>query len=208
LLHGPHSEIDGQYAAIGARLVEKLTFPTPEPSVKTSDIEISPGLKVRTYTPEGYAGNKPVCVFFHGGGWSMGDLEGEDPQLRTASKDTGVVIVSVDYRLAPAHPYPAAPEDCLAAYYWAIKNSELLNTTPNEVIVFGTSAGGNLALCTALKLIDGGKADTLKGIVAVVPVTVAPEVVPEKLKGKYTSYTEHAEHTINTASGMHAFYGR
>lgn len=138
----------------------------------------------------------------------MGDLEGEDPQLRTASKDTGLVIVSVDYRLSPANPYPAGLDDCMAAYDWAVNNSDLLNTTPKEAIVFGTSAGGNLALCTALKLIDQGKAATLKGVVAIVPVTVAPDVVPEELKGKYTSYTENTEHTINSAPAMKTFFGR
>jgi versiconal hemiacetal acetate esterase len=187
--------------------VSKLTFPAPELSVKTEDMEIAAGLKVRIYTPAEYVGNKPVFVFFHGGGWTMCDLDSEDVQLRTTSKDTGVVIVSVGYRLAPAHPYPAALDDCVVAYDWAIKNSSLLNTTPNKAIVFGTSAGGNLALCTALRLIDEGKADTLNGVVAVVPVTVAPEVVPKSLKPKYTSYTEHDTHTINTASAMKAFLG-
>jgi len=175
--------------------------------VKTEDKEITGGLKVRIYTPLGYQGNQPVCVFYHGGGWAMGDLEGEDPQLRTISKDAGVVIVSVEYRLAPKHPYPTGLDDCVAAYHWAVENSEYLKTTPNAAITFGTSAGGNLALATALKLIDAGKSDTLKGVVAVVPVTVWKDAVPADMKSKYTSYDEHAEHTINTKSGMEAFFG-
>jgi len=164
-------------------------------------------LKVRIYTPPNYNVRKPVCLFYHGGGWALDDHTSEDAQLKTISKATGVVVVSVDYRLAPANPYPAALDDSCFAYHWAIKNSTFLNTTPNEAFTFGTSAGGNLALSTALRLIDGLQAETLKGVVAVVPVTIAPEVVPDALKNNYTSYDEHNLHTVNTASGMKAFYG-
>jgi versiconal hemiacetal acetate esterase len=210
-LRGPvtqYGSFDEQFNELGGVLVQTLKFPAPIASVNTEDKEISAGIKVRIYTPSGYAGNKPVCLFFHGGGWAMGDLDGEDHQLRTISKDARVVIVSVDYRLAPKNPYPAGLDDCVAAYKWALENSEYLNTTPNEAITFGTSAGGNLALSTALKLIDAGEASTLKGVVAVVPVTVLRSAIPEELKSKYTSYDEHANHTINTASGMQAFVGK
>ena len=138
----------------------------------------------------------------------MGDLDGEDSQVRTISKATGVVIVSVDYRLAPAHPYPAPLDDCVTAYDWALKNYSSLGTMQNAAFTFGTSAGGNLALSAALKVIDGGNGHTLKGVVAVVPVTIAPEAVPAALKPKYTSYDEHSEHTINTGLGMKAFFGQ
>lgn len=188
-------------------MVQHLIFAAPDASVKTEDKEIFPGLKVRIYSPANYGGDKPVCVFYHGGGWAMGDLEGEDAQLRTISKDAGVVIVSVDYRLAPRHPYPAGLDDCITAYHWAIENSEVLKTKKNAAITFGTSAGGNLALSAALRLIDAGEADTLKGVVAVVPVTIAPDAVPAELKEKYTAYEENANHTINTTSGMEEFYG-
>jgi versiconal hemiacetal acetate esterase len=137
----------------------------------------------------------------------MGDLDGEDTQVRTICRDAGAVIVSVDYRLAPQHPYPAPFEDCVFAYHWALQNTQLLNTMPGQAFTFGTSAGGNLALGVALKIIDEGMGKTLRGVVAVVPVTVAPEAVPENLKSWYTSYEEHAEHTINTRSAMEAFFG-
>ena len=208
LLHGPTVEdLFKQYEKNGELLVSKLTFPSPDLSVKTEDREIAPGLKARIYTPPGYSGNKPVCVFYHGGGWAMGDLDGEDIQVRIISKDAGVVIVSVDYRLAPAHPYPAPLDDCITAYHWAMKNTSHLNTLPNQAFTFGTSAGGNLALSTALKIIDAGLGDTLRGVVAVVPVTIDPESIPADLKSKYTSYKEHAENTINTESAMKTFFG-
>src|SRR4051812_10366897 len=83
LLHGPIDTVDDQFAAIGGILISKLQFPAPDTSVSTVDKLISPNLKVRIYTPSNYAEKKPVCVFYHGGGWAMGDLEGEDAQLRT-----------------------------------------------------------------------------------------------------------------------------
>jgi versiconal hemiacetal acetate esterase len=131
-----------------------LTFPTPDPSVKTIDKEISPNLKVRIYTPPDYNVDKPkpVAVSFHGGGWAMGDLDAEDIQFRTISKSANIVLVSADYRLAPANPYPAALNDCITVYHWALKNTDSLNTVPNQVILFGLSAGANLALCAALKI--------------------------------------------------------
>jgi versiconal hemiacetal acetate esterase len=137
----------------------------------------------------------------------MGDLDGEDYQVRTICKDAGVVIVSVDYRLAPKHPYPAPLNDCIEAYEWVLKNSALLKTTPNRAITFGTSAGGNLALATALNAIEKGLTDTLVGVVAIAPVTVDPNHVPEKWRKSYTSYDEHAENTINTKRAMEIFFG-
>jgi versiconal hemiacetal acetate esterase len=208
LLHGSVSEILAKYEKIGATLVSKLTFPSPDASVTTKDLTIRPGLQVRIYTPENYKGDRPVCVFYHGGGWAMGDLDGEDIQVRKICRDAGVVIVSVDYRLAPQHPYPAPLEDCVFAYNWALENTKMLRTTSGVAAVYGTSAGGNLALATALKIVDDGKGNTLVGVVAVVPVTVAPACVPEKLRSSYTSYDEHAEHTINTKSAMEGFFGK
>ena len=196
-----------KYGEIGLNLISKLDFPAPDQSVATKDLEIRPGLNARIYTPEGYGGNKPVCVFYHGGGWAMGDLDGEDVQVRTISRDAGIVIVSVDYRLAPQHPYPAPLDDCVFAYEWAVENTQLLNTTPGVAFTFGTSAGGGLALSVALKIIDEGKANTLVGVAASVPVTVDPVSVPEELKGSYKSYEEHAEHTVNTKSAMASFFG-
>lgn len=196
-----------QYGEVGATLVSKLQFPSSDLSVTTEEKQISPDLKVRIYTPPNYQGNRPAALFYHGGGWAMGDLDGEDYQVRTICKDAGVVIVSVDYRLAPKHPYPAPLDDCVEAYEWVLKNGAILNTTPNRAITFGTSAGGNLALATALKMIDKGLTDTLIGVVAIAPVTVDPNHVPAKWRNSYTSYDEHAESTINTKRAMEIFFG-
>lgn len=208
MLRGPIETANEQFLGFGATLMKSITFPPPDATVKTEDQEIEPGLKVRIYTPPNYAGNKPVVVFYHGGGWAMGDLNGEDFECREICRDTGLVIVSTEYRLAPQNPYPAGLEDCLTAYRWALKNSDFLNTVPNQAITFGTSAGGNLCLAVALKLIDAGEASTLKGVVTIAPVTVLPDAVPEKLNSKYTSYDEHANVTIDTAEAMKMFAGK
>jgi len=188
--------------------MKHITFPTPDPTVKIEDKEIAPNLKVRIYTPPNHVGNKPVVVFYHGGGWAMGDLNGEDYELREMCRDTGLVIVSTEYRLAPQNPYPAGLDDCITAYKWVLQSSSSLNTMPNQVITCGTSAGGNLALAVALKLIDAGESSTLKGVVTIAPVTVMRDAVPEELKSKYTSYDEHSENTVDTAEAMKAFVGK
>ena len=207
LLRGPIETVNEQFLGFGALLMKHITFPPPDPTVKTEDKEIAPTLKVRIYTPPNYAGNKPVVVFYHGGGWAMGDLDGEDYELREICRDTGLVIVSTDYRLAPQNPYPAGLDDCVTAYRWALENSSSLNTIPNQAITCGTSAGGNLALAVALKLVDAGDAGTLKGVVTIAPITVMRDAVPSHLKSKYTSYDEHSEHTVDTAEAMKVFAG-
>ena len=186
LFRGPTIEdiLSRQSQAVSAALVAKLTFPPGDASVKTENKTLTNGLKIRIYTPPDYSTPKPVCVFYHSGGWAMGSTDDEDFPLRTISKSTGVVIVSVDYRLAPVHPYPAALEDCVETYKWALANSESLNTVPRQVVLFGTSAGANLALCTALRLIDRVEARELKGVVAVVPATVDPEGSAGRVEGE------------------------
>lgn len=176
--------------------------------MKTEDKIISTDVTVRIYTPPNYTGGKPAGLFIHGGGWVFGDLDGEDGFCRSAATDAGVVLVSVDYRLAPNHKFPAALDDCLAAYHWIMGNTGHLNTTPGQIFTIGGSAGGGLALGVALKLIDEGLGGTVKGVVSLVPVTVHPDACPEELKAEFTSYDENADYTLNTNSGMRAFFGK
>lgn len=187
-------------------MVSKYTFPLPDPAVKTEERTTDEGLKVRIYTPKGYTGGKPVSVYYHGGGWAMGDLDGDDPFCRAISKGGGLVVVSVEYGLAPQNKHPGLMEDCWKGFQWTLKNSEALGGIKGKIITSGVSAGGQLALGLALKAIDEGYKDSLVGVVALVPATVHPEGVPEELKSKWTSYKEHAEHTVNTASAMEAFW--
>jgi versiconal hemiacetal acetate esterase len=138
----------------------------------------------------------------------MGDLNTEDAQCRIISKRCGVILVSVDYRLAPAHRYPTALDDCVEAARWAMENRSKLGVRDGPVAMIGTSAGGGLAFSTALRLIDEGLSDQLAGVVGLVPVTVHPDRVPSEMKERYTSYDEHAEHTVNTKDAMETFFGR
>jgi versiconal hemiacetal acetate esterase len=188
-------------------MVSKYTFPPPDPAVKTEDRTTDEGLKVRVYTPEGYTGGKPVSVYYHGGGWALGDIDGDDPFCRAISKGGGIVVVSVEYGLAPQNKHPGLMDDCWKGFQWTLKNAKDLGGVEGKIITSGVSAGGQLALGIALKAVDEGYKDALVGVVALVPATVHPEGVPEELKSKWTSYEEHAEHTIDTKSAMETFWG-
>jgi versiconal hemiacetal acetate esterase len=138
----------------------------------------------------------------------MGDLETDDPDCRAYAKLANVVLVSVNYRLAPQFKYPAGLDDCLEAFNWTLENAESIGGKPGKVFIIGASAGGGSSFGTALKLIDSGKGSKIAGIVSQVPVTIHPDSVPEHLKSQYTSYTEKAEHTVNTESAMLTFWGK
>jgi versiconal hemiacetal acetate esterase len=136
----------------------------------------------------------------------MGDLDMDDAGCRVMSKGAGVKLVSVDYRLAPQHPYPAGPDDCVTAYKWTLDNAVSLGGSEGKVFIGGVSAGGGLTFGVALHLVDDGLASSIAGLVTQVPATVYPDLIPADLKSKYTSYEEHSEHTVNSKSAMYAFY--
>lgn len=91
----------------------------------------------------------PAICFLHGGGWAVGDLDSHDPPCRVLAQDTGAVVMAVDYRLAPEHPYPAAIDDCVAAYAWLAGHSGELGLDATRLAIMGDSAGGNLAALMA-----------------------------------------------------------
>lgn len=98
----------------------------------------------------------PVVVFFHGGGWSVGDLDTYDGEARAHAIGTGAVVASVDYRLAPEHPYPAAVEDVWAATQWVASHADELGVDAARLAVAGDSAGGNLAAVVSQLARDAG----------------------------------------------------
>ncbi len=112
---------------------------------------VSP-LQARLYTPTERLGTgpSPTLMFFHGGGWMYGDLESHDPTCRFLAEQSGVQILSVDYRLAPENKFPAAVEDCQAAYLWLVSHTEDVGADPARLAVGGDSAGGSLAASTAI----------------------------------------------------------
>ncbi len=98
----------------------------------------------------------PVLVYFHGGGWVIGDLDTHDALCRALANGSGCTVVSVDYRMGPEHRFPAAVDDCLAATYWVRRNAAALNVNPDKLAVGGDSAGGNLAAVIALAARNAG----------------------------------------------------
>jgi len=112
-------------------------------------------IPIRVYTPEG-PGPFPVLVFFHGGGWVICDLDSHDAPCLLLTNKAGCVTVSVDYRLAPEHKFPAGVEDCFAATKWVAEHAKELNVDANRLAVGGDSAGGNLSAVISQLARDAG----------------------------------------------------
>jgi acetyl esterase len=112
-------------------------------------------IPIRIYTPTG-DGPFGLLVFFHGGGFVLGDLQTHDGVCRELAAGAGCVVVATDYRLAPEHAYPAAADDCEAVTRWAHENAASLNADPARLAVGGESAGGNLSAVIAQRLRDSG----------------------------------------------------
>ena len=131
----------------------------PGPEVGAVEDRTIPGpaseIPIRVYRPEG-DGPFGVLVFYHGGGWVIGDLDTHDRECRLLCNGAGCLVVAVDYRLAPEHRFPAAVEDAFAALQWVGRNAGELGGDPRRLAVGGDSAGGNLAAVMALLARDQG----------------------------------------------------
>ncbi len=114
-------------------------------------------LPARVYRPAGWSGPLPTIVYFHGGGWVVGDLDTHDGTCRAIAIGAAAVVVSVAYRLAPEHRYPAAVDDAVAAFRWVRRNAGTLGSDPGPVGVMGDSAGGNLAALVCLRERDADR---------------------------------------------------
>ena len=155
-------------------------------------------LLLRIYTPHG-DGPFPLMVFFHGSGFVLCNLDTHDGMCRNLAGGIGCVVVSVDYRLAPEHKFPAGPDDCLAATRWAAENAASFQADASQIMVAGDSAGGNMAAVTALRVRDEGGPD-LCGQMLLYPVT--DYHTPPK-----PSYVENAEGYGLTRKTMEWFWG-
>jgi len=161
-----------QFAAMGGAELHEMSVPQarelilgmaglagePE-SIARVENSMVPGpagdIPIRIYTPVGTA-PFPVLVYFHGGGWVIGNLDTHDGVCRSLANRVGCIVVSVDYRLAPEHPFPAAPEDCYAATRWVAEHAATVGADRGRIAVGGDSAGGNLAAVVALMARDRG----------------------------------------------------
>ncbi|WP_233269370.1 alpha/beta hydrolase [Alteribacillus sp. YIM 98480] len=123
----------------------------PLAKVENRLIPVSEGeeIKIRIYTPEGQ-GPFPLFVYYHGGGWVLGDIETSDASCRMIANRTGCVVVSVDYRLAPEYKFPIPVQDGYAALKWVNENAASLNGSASNIIVGGDSSGGNLAAVVSM----------------------------------------------------------
>src|SRR5258708_7436477 len=132
----------------GARdqMARRTATGDPVPVARVEDRKISGpngDIPIRIYTPSG-TGPFGVLVYFHGGGWVVGSIDMTDQPCRMITNAAGCVTVSVDYRLAPEHKFPAGPEDCYAVTKWVAGNAASIGGDPARVAVGGDSAGGNL----------------------------------------------------------------
>ena len=142
--------------------LERRFFSQPDaPAVaEVRNLSTPQGVPLRLYRPLGSqpAAVLPVLVYFHGGGWTMGDLDTHDVLCRQLANGAGVAVVAVDYRMGPEHRFPAAVDDCVAATRWVRAEAAALGVDASRVAVGGDSAGGNLAAVVSLALRDAGDA--------------------------------------------------
>ncbi len=158
------------------------------------DREIANGLRVRIYRPwSGGEGAAPAILFMHGGGFVFCSIESHDGFCRRVAKNTGCVVVSVDYRLAPEYPAPAAAEDGFAALQWLNTSAGELGIDQDRILIAGDSAGGNLAAVVCLMARDRGLAMP-RGQVLLYPV-IAPDFETD-------SYRRYATGHFNTRAAM------
>jgi acetyl esterase len=193
-------KLEGDPEAVRA-MIAAAPRPAGEPVAEVEDRTIPANgtdLPVRIYRPDNSREPKPVLVWFHGGGWVIGTLDGADIGCRLMTNASGCVVVSVDYRLAPENKFPTPVEDCFAATKWVAENAEELNIDASRIAVGGDSAGGNLATVVALLARDAGGPD-IHFQALVYPVT--------NFDFGTISYTENADGYLLTKESMVWFWG-
>lgn len=137
-------------AAMRARMAE-----TPRATMNRIEDRATPnGIPVRLYWPSQAEQARPALVFYHGGGFVLGDLDMVDGSCRSLANESGCIVASVDYRLAPEYRFPAAADDSYAAYQWLRAEAGTLGVDPSRIAVGGDSAGGNLAIVSSLMARD------------------------------------------------------
>ncbi len=184
-----------------AREANRVPPAVPGPTMASEEDRAIPGpagdIPVRIYRPTD-ATDHSLLVWYHGGGWVIGDLDGADVNCRELAARSGSVVVSVDYRLAPESRFPAAHEDCYAATVWAAEHAAELGADANRLVVGGDSAGGNLAAVVSLRARDEN-GPAIRFQLLVYPVT--------DHNFETVSYRDNAEGYLLTRDGMIWFWG-
>lgn len=173
--------------------------PLPPTQVGRVEDRTADGVPVRIYWPPDSPDDMPLVLFLHGGGFVVCDLDSHDGFARDLCAGTGAVVVSVGYRLAPEHPFPAAVEDAYTALTWTHAQAAALGADPHRLAVAGDSAGGNLAAVLTLLARDRG-GPSLRHQLLIYPVTDAARDTP--------SYTRHADDGFLTATAMAWFWAQ
>jgi acetyl esterase/lipase len=174
--------------------------PSPEVGSVTDGVMPGPGgdLPYRLYRPAAPPDSpRPIVVYFHGGGWVLGDLDSDDPLCRDLCARSGAVVVSVNYRHAPEARFPAAADDAFAAVQWVDANAAKLGGIPGELAVAGWSAGANLAAVACQMARDTG-APRIAGQLLICPVVDSEMTRP--------SYAENSDGYILTTALMQWFW--
>jgi acetyl esterase len=154
------SDIARARAAGAARRKQAAPYESPIPLTVADrlvpGLDDDPDVAVRVYAPAGRSEVLPGLLYIHGGGFAIGSVDGDDARAREVAAIAEAVVMSVEYRLAPEHPFPAGLRDCFAALTYLAKNAAELEVDPRHIGVAGNSAGGGLAAATALMARDQG----------------------------------------------------
>lgn len=156
--------------------------------VQARDVAISASLGARLYTPPGATKPLPVLVYLHGGGWVAGSVATHDPFCSLLSKAAGIIVLAVEYRLAPEHPFPAAIEDTLAAFRWAAQQAPGFGGDPRRLLLGGDSAGGNLAAVAANRLCAAADVARPTALLLLFPVIDHPSAAHASYTWNGTGY--------------------
>jgi acetyl esterase/lipase len=163
----PPSEFHPDLRRVARYIPKQIVTPLTVPFIRASerllwrhapeDVEVltlPSGVGIRLFRPAGVTGRAPALLWIHGGGYVIGKAAQDDALCRRFARELGATVASVDYRLAPEHPYPASVEDCYAALQWLVR---LPSVDPDRVAIGGASAGGGLAAALALLTRDRGE---------------------------------------------------
>ncbi|KAL4900546.1 hypothetical protein BDW74DRAFT_93555 [Aspergillus multicolor] len=209
---GSRPKISGTLEELRAgyeQLSEMLRSNDIDQSVEVRDEIIYGGLRLRIYNPKTLQqGTKlPIGVYAHGGGYTVGGLDTsfEDGLCRYISAHAPCILVSVGYRRAPEYPVPSQLYDYLGGYNWAFDHAQELGSSQDNLFAIGASCGGGLAIAVALKYLEYGMPNRVQGVVALAPMTIHPDFVPDKYKPYLLSWEENRHGPVVDYEGMLVF---